>query len=227
MLEFCLITYFFLSDDFIINLRNNRAGCGWHFSLDIKIKAFGETFLAICSLSWVCVIKHFVCVHGQLCKPWQLCSWQFWCQNNLSIECLRANETFLSHNIDLSSTHSFLMPISPVVETWPVYLFVPVRSVSITVSGCSLKPFSIIYIHRDMLWCRRYAIGNAERPLLPSKVGWLDILANDTHQFYGVNNTGGPSIKVCPPPPPPESLALNLNWTIYFGEHSLLGCDTV
>lgn len=43
----------------------------------------------------------------------------------------------------------------------------------------------------------RYAIGNAERPTLKSKVGWLDILANDTHQFYFHNNTGGPSIKVC------------------------------
>lgn len=42
----------------------------------------------------------------------------------------------------------------------------------------------------------RYAIGNAERPSLKSKVGWLDILANDTHQFYYHNNTGGPSIKV-------------------------------
>jgi len=47
-----------------------------------------------------------------------------------------------------------------------------------------------------MLFCCRYAIGNAERPLLKSKVGWLDILANDTHQFYKANNTGGPSIKV-------------------------------
>lgn len=42
----------------------------------------------------------------------------------------------------------------------------------------------------------RYAIGNAERPTLKSKVGWLDILANDTHQFYYQNDTGGPSIKV-------------------------------
>ena len=42
----------------------------------------------------------------------------------------------------------------------------------------------------------RYAIGHAERPGLKSKVGWLDILANDTHQFYYHNNTGGPSIKV-------------------------------
>ncbi|XP_034180285.2 potassium voltage-gated channel seizure isoform X3 [Osmia lignaria lignaria] len=43
--------------------------------------------------------------------------------------------------------------------------------------------------------CIWYAIGNAERPTLKSKVGWLDILANDTHQFYSHNNTGGPSIK--------------------------------
>lgn len=48
----------------------------------------------------------------------------------------------------------------------------------------------------------RYAIGNAERPTLKSKVGWLDILANDTHQFYFHNNTGGPSIKVSPPHEP-------------------------
>ncbi|XP_014473638.1 PREDICTED: potassium voltage-gated channel subfamily H member 2 isoform X4 [Dinoponera quadriceps] len=43
--------------------------------------------------------------------------------------------------------------------------------------------------------CVWYAIGNAERPTLKNKVGWLDILANDTHQFYFHNNTGGPSIK--------------------------------
>ncbi|XP_024223654.1 potassium voltage-gated channel subfamily H member 6 isoform X8 [Bombus vosnesenskii] len=43
--------------------------------------------------------------------------------------------------------------------------------------------------------CIWYAIGNAERPTLKSKVGWLDILANDTHQFYFHNNTGGPSIR--------------------------------
>lgn len=42
----------------------------------------------------------------------------------------------------------------------------------------------------------RYAIGNAERPMLKSKIGWLDILANDTHEYYYPNNTGGPSIKV-------------------------------
>lgn len=42
----------------------------------------------------------------------------------------------------------------------------------------------------------RYAIGNAERPMLKSKIGWLDILANDTHEYYTSNNTGGPSIKV-------------------------------
>lgn len=82
-----------------------------------------------------------------------------------------------------------------------------------------------LYSQRHVLWCCRYAIGNAERPMLHSKVGWLDILANDTHQFYGANNTGGPSIKVHSPPQ--ESVALKLNWTVYFGEHPLLGCDTV
>ncbi|XP_044741505.1 uncharacterized protein LOC123302584 isoform X3 [Chrysoperla carnea] len=45
------------------------------------------------------------------------------------------------------------------------------------------------------LACIWYAIGNAERPLLKSKIGWLDILANDTHQYYYLNNTGGPSIR--------------------------------
>lgn len=42
----------------------------------------------------------------------------------------------------------------------------------------------------------RFAIGNAERPLLRAKIGWLDHLANATHQFYTANNTGGPGIKV-------------------------------
>ncbi|XP_068902393.1 potassium voltage-gated channel subfamily H member 6-like isoform X3 [Tenebrio molitor] len=42
------------------------------------------------------------------------------------------------------------------------------------------------------LACIWYAIGSAENH---SKIGWLEILANDTHQFYGPNNTGGPSIK--------------------------------
>lgn len=46
------------------------------------------------------------------------------------------------------------------------------------------------------LACIWYAIGNAERRHVDSKVGWLDILANDTHQFYSHNNTGGPSIRV-------------------------------
>lgn len=87
----------------------------------------------------------------------------------------------------------------------------------------SLKYY--LYSQRYMLWCCRYAIGNAERPTLHSKVGWLDILANDTHQFYGINNTGGPSIKV--QQPPHKSVALKLNWIIYFGEHPLLGCETV
>lgn len=43
---------------------------------------------------------------------------------------------------------------------------------------------------------KRFAIGNAERPLLRAKIGWLDHLANATHQFYTANNTGGPGIKV-------------------------------
>ncbi|XP_022253646.1 potassium voltage-gated channel subfamily H member 6-like isoform X1 [Limulus polyphemus] len=44
------------------------------------------------------------------------------------------------------------------------------------------------------LACIWYAIGNAERPLLTHKIGWLDHLANATHQFYN-NSNGGPSIK--------------------------------
>ncbi|XP_022249689.1 potassium voltage-gated channel subfamily H member 7-like isoform X2 [Limulus polyphemus] len=44
------------------------------------------------------------------------------------------------------------------------------------------------------LACIWYAIGNAERPLLNPKIGWLDHLANATHQFYN-NSKGGPSIK--------------------------------
>ena len=32
--------------------------------------------------------------------------------------------------------------------------------------------------------------------MLKTKIGWLDILANDTHEYYFPNNTGGPSIKV-------------------------------
>lgn len=35
----------------------------------------------------------------------------------------------------------------------------------------------------------RYAIGNAERPLLEKKIGWLDHLANTTFQYYG-NQSG-------------------------------------
>lgn len=42
----------------------------------------------------------------------------------------------------------------------------------------------------------RYAIGNAEREMLKSKIGWLDHLAEDTGQYYYPNKTGGPSIKV-------------------------------
>jgi hypothetical protein len=47
----------------------------------------------------------------------------------------------------------------------------------------------------EILSCR-FAIGNAERPMLRAKIGWLDHLANATHQFYTANNTGGPGIKV-------------------------------
>lgn len=47
------------------------------------------------------------------------------------------------------------------------------------------------------LWNFRYAIGNAERPILHAKIGWLHSLAEDTHQPYTHNGTlGGPSIKV-------------------------------
>ncbi|XP_011297465.1 potassium voltage-gated channel subfamily H member 7 isoform X7 [Fopius arisanus] len=55
-----------------------------------------------------------------------------------------------------------------------------------------MATFALIAHWMACIW---YAIGNAERPSLKSKVGWLDILANDTHQFYFNNNTGGPSIK--------------------------------
>jgi len=48
-------------------LRSKRAGCGWHFFLDIKIQASGETFLVIWSPSWVCVTKLFVCLRDHLC----------------------------------------------------------------------------------------------------------------------------------------------------------------
>lgn len=43
----------------------------------------------------------------------------------------------------------------------------------------------------------RYAIGNAERGQgIEPKYGWLDALAEQTHQLYNANNTGGPSIRV-------------------------------
>ncbi|KAF5287614.1 hypothetical protein FQA39_LY15817 [Lamprigera yunnana] len=45
------------------------------------------------------------------------------------------------------------------------------------------------------LACIWYAIGNAERPALHAKIGWLDTLAEHTQQYYYLNNTGGPSIK--------------------------------
>lgn len=48
-------------------------------------------------------------------------------------------------------------------------------------------------VHRST---SRYAIGNAERPILNGRIGWLDALATDTNQHYTVNGTGGPSIKV-------------------------------
>uniref|UniRef100_A0A061QFY8 Putative voltage-gated potassium channel n=1 Tax=Cupiennius salei TaxID=6928 RepID=A0A061QFY8_CUPSA len=44
------------------------------------------------------------------------------------------------------------------------------------------------------LACIWYAIGNAERPFLANKIGWLDALARDTQQPYN-NSHGGPSIK--------------------------------
>ncbi|MPC29922.1 Potassium voltage-gated channel subfamily H member 2 [Portunus trituberculatus] len=40
-----------------------------------------------------------------------------------------------------------------------------------------------------------YAIGNAERPGLPHKIGWLDHLANATRQYYYGNSTGGPTLR--------------------------------
>ncbi|KAG8193572.1 hypothetical protein JTE90_000209 [Oedothorax gibbosus] len=45
------------------------------------------------------------------------------------------------------------------------------------------------------LACIWYAIGNAERPFLAAKIGWLDHLAEDTHQHYTNDSHGGPSIK--------------------------------
>jgi hypothetical protein len=44
----------------------------------------------------------------------------------------------------------------------------------------------------------RYAIGNAERGGgIEPKYGWLDALAEQTHQPYFPNNTGGgPTIRV-------------------------------
>ncbi|XP_055530031.1 potassium voltage-gated channel subfamily H member 2 isoform X11 [Wyeomyia smithii] len=46
------------------------------------------------------------------------------------------------------------------------------------------------------LACIWYAIGNAERPTMKNKIGWLDALADATQEYYYANNTGGgPSIK--------------------------------
>ncbi|CAM1300697.1 KCNH7 (predicted) [Pycnogonum litorale] len=44
------------------------------------------------------------------------------------------------------------------------------------------------------LACIWYAIGNAERPHLNPKIGWLDHLANASHQYYN-NSHGGPTTK--------------------------------
>ncbi|XP_072383066.1 voltage-gated inwardly rectifying potassium channel KCNH6-like isoform X1 [Diabrotica undecimpunctata] len=55
-----------------------------------------------------------------------------------------------------------------------------------------MATFALIAHWMACIW---YAIGNAERPMLPTKIGWLDILANDTQQYYLPNNTGGPSIR--------------------------------
>ncbi|XP_071502787.1 potassium voltage-gated channel unc-103-like [Diadema antillarum] len=46
------------------------------------------------------------------------------------------------------------------------------------------------------LACIWYAIGSAERSRLEHNIGWLDHLANETHQYYQANVTSsGPSIK--------------------------------
>ncbi|XP_066301817.1 potassium voltage-gated channel subfamily H member 6-like isoform X2 [Branchiostoma lanceolatum] len=45
------------------------------------------------------------------------------------------------------------------------------------------------------LACIWYAIGNVERPMLPAKIGWLDILAKQTHQPYTNDSNSGPSLK--------------------------------
>ncbi|CAH1998838.1 unnamed protein product [Acanthoscelides obtectus] len=55
-----------------------------------------------------------------------------------------------------------------------------------------MATFALIAHWMACIW---YAIGNAERPLLHGPIGWLDTLAQDTHQPYGPNNTGGPSIR--------------------------------
>ena len=46
------------------------------------------------------------------------------------------------------------------------------------------------------LACIWYAIGNVERPSLAEpKIGWLDELARQTHQYYKNDSNGGPSIQ--------------------------------
>ncbi|UXI20462.1 Proteasome subunit beta type-2 [Sarcoptes scabiei] len=57
--------------------------------------------------------------------------------------------------------------------------------------------FSLLFCLVELATCypSRYAIGNAERPSLQRKIGWLDHLANATYQFYNSDGSGGPSIK--------------------------------
>ncbi len=46
------------------------------------------------------------------------------------------------------------------------------------------------------LACIWYAIGNVERPTLSDpKIGWLDELSRQTHQYYINGTKGGPTIK--------------------------------
>ena len=58
---------------------------------------------------------------------------------------------------------------------------------------CWGKPQSVLLTCTTL---DRYAIGNAERPGLPHKIGWLDHLANATRQYYYGNSTGGPTLRV-------------------------------
>lgn len=54
--------------------------------------------------------------------------------------------------------------------------------------NCNFDHVDIHFVHLHMyleFGPSRYAIGNAERATLEHKIGWLDVLANDTFQFYG------------------------------------------